>query len=270
MASSKRRPDKDKRYRENKARREARAARSAHAGEATAISRGEREPVAAKPDTTAPAARGGKRPKRESPWKIPGQRAVVLAFLFTLVSAVTLLVAPIQVRRDIPATVTDGVVVVEDEQFADEDFEPDDVSDEGTVEVFDDGKLFEEEDVGIALMIVLVPILITGAAAWFTKRPQRSTAWTFAMLAMAGYIFFLAGPYGVIALPSLVALAVGNFQSKRAENKVRMAQIKAEREARAEGGDGEVIDVDAVEDIEPVDADADTDSDTETDADTTR
>lgn len=257
VASSKRRPDKSKRYRENKARREARSARSAHAGEATAIARGEREPVA--PASKATAATGtakGTRRRRESPWKIPGQRAVVLAFLFTLVSAATLLLAPIQVERDIPAIVgEDGTVTVDDPEFADEEFTEDDVSDEGTVAVFVDGKLAEEEGAGTVGMILLTPIVITGAAVWFTKRPQRSMAWTFAMVALAGYIFFLAGPYGIITLPSLVALSVGNFQSRRVENKARMEEIKAQRAARAETGDKEAIDVEAVEDQgdEPVD-----------------
>ncbi len=262
VASSKRRPDKSKRYRENKARREARAARSAHAGEATAISRGEREPVAPKPKATATSGAKGKRPKRESPWKIPGQRAVVLAFLFTLVSAATLLLAPIQVERDIPASVgEDGTVTVDDPEFVDEEFSEDDVSDDGTVAVFVDGKLAEEESAGVVGMVLITPIVITGAAVWFTKRPQRSTAWTFAMIALAGYIFFLAGPYGIITLPSLVALSVGNFQSRRVDNKARMEEIKAQRAARADDED-EVIDVEAVEETD-VDDDEIEDTDVE-------
>lgn len=183
----------------------------------------------------------------------------MLAFLFTLVSAVTLVVAPIQVARDIPATVSeDGTVTVDDPEFADEEFDEDDVSDEGTVEVFSDGKLLEEETAPVAGMILITPILITGAAAWFTKRPQRNTAWTMAMLALAGYIFFLAGPYGIIALPSLIAVSVGNFQSRRVENKARMEQIRAERAARAEAGDdagagdGEIIDGDVVDESDPI------------------
>lgn len=257
MASSKRRPDKSKRYRENKARREARAARSAHAGEATAISRGERDPVVAPAKTAGATATKG-RVKRQSPWKIPGQRAVVLAFLFTLVSAVTLVVAPIQVQRDIPADVADdGTVTVDDPEFADEEFDADDVSDDGTVSVFVDGKLLEEESAPTAGMILVTPIVITGAAVWFTKRRQRSMAWTMTMLALAGYIFFLAGPYGIIALPSLIAVSVANFQSRRVENRERMAQIKAERAARADGDviDGEVIDADVVDTDDEIDTD---------------
>jgi hypothetical protein len=126
--------------------------------------------------------------------------------------------------------------------------------DEGTVTFIDDAKLLDEEGPAVAAGVLFTPILITGAALWFTKRPQRSNVWTMAMIALAAYIFFFAGPYGIIALPSMIALAVGGFQSRRSENKVRMAEIRAEREARKEG-EGDVIDVDAVED-EPAEDDA--------------
>lgn len=262
MASSKRRPDKSKRYRQNKAQREARAARSARAGEATAIARGERVPASAPADDTTEAPRGrGKRaeaaepdtaeatrgrPKRKSPYTIPGQRAVVLAFMFTIVSAATLLIAPIQVPRDVPAD--DPRVEADDER-----------NDDGTVTIFEDGKLVEEEPPAVAAVVLLAPIAITGGALWFTKRPRRSTAWSVAMVLMAGYVFFV-GSYGVISLPSLIALAIAGFQSRRAEAKTRMAEIKADRAARAgdqdtgDAGDGEIIDVDAVE--EPSDAES--------------
>ena len=250
MAPSKR-PDKSKRYKQNKARREARAARSARAGEATAIARGERTPASPSPDSGDAKAGGGTadgkkagakaRPRRKSPYTVPGQRAVVLAFMFTLVSAATLVLAPIQVPRDVPA----------DDPRVEED---DEVNDDGTVRILEDGKLFEEEPVPVALAVIGVPIAITGGALWFTKRPRRSTAWSIAMVGLAAYVF-LVGTYAVISLPSLVALAVAGFQSRRADSKARLAEIRAAREARA-GGDGEVIDVDAVED-EPDDDQSD-------------
>ena len=52
-----------------------------------------------------------------------------------------------------------------------------------------------------SLGVVLTPIVITGLAVWFTKRPQRSNVWTMSMVALAAYIFLFAGPYGIITLP---------------------------------------------------------------------
>ena len=168
----------------------------------------------------------------------------MLAFLFTIVSAATLLLAPIQVP----------VEVEPDDPRVEEGDEP---NDDGTVTIYEDGKLVEEESPPVVAVVLLAPIAITGAAVWFTKRPQRSTAWSIAMVALAAYVFFV-GSYGVISLPSLVALAVGGFQSRRAEGKQRMAEIRANRAAREAAG-GEVIDVDAVDEDAPHDDDVDAD-----------
>ena len=247
MASK--RPNKQQRQRQNRQQREARRARSVHAGEATAIARGERE--AAQPTTsTRSTGKADKaprtRPDRKSRYTIPGQRAVVMAFLFTVVSAVTLLVAPVQVQREVSADDPALEEIDEGDQEVDEDT--------GTVTYVDDAKLLDEEGPAVAAGVLVTPIVITGAALWFTKRPQRSTAWTMAMIALAAYIFLFAGPYGIITLPSLIALAVGGFQSRRAESKERLAELRAKKAA---AGDGEVIDVDSVEDEpthdEPID-----------------
>jgi len=241
------RPNKQKRQRQNRQVRQSRQARSVRAGEATAISRGEREAAAPTAGSRAAgkAAAGTGRgragePRRRSPFTIPGQRAVVMAFLFTIVSAGTLLLAPVQVQREVDA---DAPVVAE----LDEDDIRERDEEAGTVTYVDDAKLLDEEGPAVAAGVLLTPILITGAAVWFTKRPQRSTAWTLALMALAAFVFFFAGPYGIITLPAMIALAVGGFQSRRAEAKARMAEIRAKKAA---GGDGEVIDVDATE--EPV------------------
>ena len=238
------RPNKQQRQRQNRQRREARQARSVHAGEATAIARGERE--TAEPTTSARSAgkaKGSKaaeaRAARKSRYSIPGQRAVVMAFLFTIVSAATLLIAPVQVQREVP---------IDDPALEEVDEEDQEVDEEaGTVTYVDDAKLLDEEGPAVAAGVMLTPILITGAAVWFTKRPQRSNVWTMAMIALAAYIFLFAGPYGIITLPSMIALAVGGFQSRRAESKERLAEIRARKAA---GADGEVIDVESTE-VEP-------------------
>ncbi|HEX4903651.1 MAG TPA: hypothetical protein VFV42_12615 [Acidimicrobiales bacterium] len=237
------RPDKQTRQRQNRREREARLARSARAGEATAISRGERPAASSEPAPAAGKAatkdRRG-REKRPSPFTIPGQRAVVMAFLFTLVSAATLLLAPVQVQREVDA---DDPVL--------EDVDEDDITEEedGTVTYVDDAKLLDEEGPAVAAGVLLTPILITGVAVWATKKPQRSNVWTMALIALAAYVFLFAGPYGIITLPSMIALAFGGFQSRRAEGKERLATLRAEKAAKKRG-EGDVIDVDAVEDAE--------------------
>ena len=243
------RPDKQTRQRQNRREREARLARSARAGEATAISRGERpaataEPAPAKGKGTTTKDRKG-REKRPSPFTIPGQRAVVMAFLFTLVSAATLLLAPVQVQREVDA---DDPVL--------EDVDEDDITEEedGTVTYVADAKLLDEEGPAVAAGVLLTPILITGVAVWATKKPQRSNIWTMALIALAAYVFLFAGPYGIITLPSMIALAFGGFQSRRAEGKERLATLRAEKAAK-QRGEGDVIDVDAVEDAEDVEDD---------------
>lgn len=231
MASSNR-PSKDKRARHNRAQREARAARSARAGEATAIGRGEQEPVtrATPAAASSTASSGGKgdraRPVRTPRYTIPGQRAVVMAFLFTLVSAGTLLFAPIRVEREVAL----------DDPRVEED--SDRTEDGERAIILEDAKLVDEESALVAGTVLLAPIAIAGGAVYFTKRKQRTAVWTMALVGMAGVVFF-SGPYGVISLPAMIALAVGGFQSRRADNKPRIDAIKAERAARKAARDGE-------------------------------
>src|SRR3546814_12767326 len=97
-AMATKRPNKQERQRQNRQQRDARKARSVHAGEATAISRGEREsaqPIStsrafgkAGPGTEA-SGKGAAKGGRASRSPIPGQRALVMAILFTLLSAIT-------------------------------------------------------------------------------------------------------------------------------------------------------------------------------------
>lgn len=257
VVASKRQPQKSRRQQRNRAVREAREARSRNAGEIAAINRGEREPVTAAPERTTgeaspPAGSAPRRrwwqPKRESPWTIPGQRAVVLSFLFSLVSAATLAFAPIQAER----TVALDSPVAQEEGATEED----DTDGDGQVSVYVDSKLFDEESAAAAVAILVVPMAITGAAVAATKHRRRSLLWSVAMLAFAMFIFYGAGSYGILTLPSLLALTWGTFQSRRADQKERMAAIEAQREERAAADDDgdEPDDVDDREpDDEPVD-----------------
>lgn len=266
MASSKRRPSKQKRYRENRRVRDARSARSANAGAATAVahSAGEATAGGGAPTTTdgtggtgdaggtggaatatGTRGRGGwfrRRGRRESPFTVPGQRAVVMAFLFSLVSAVMIFVAPFPFEREVPP---DDPRV--EEEFDDEAPEP---NEDGTVTITEDERLLDEVGIGPTTAYAVIPIAITGAALAFTHRPQRSMAWTMAMIALAAYTFFVGG-LATYAVVPMIALAVGGFQTRRAEQKERMAQIRAQREQQGEAPPrGDVIDVDAVEETD--------------------
>lgn len=263
MASSKRKSSKQRRTQRNRAERDARRARSLRAGEATEIAEGLRTPVSSRPgdeggsgdDGDGAVGRrkrgsGKARPKRVSPYTIPGQRAVTLSFLFALVSAATLILTPITVEREVP--IDDERVTEEDlEQLEASEEESEGGSSEGdtagdprTVTIEEDSKLWQEESAPIAALVSFTPIAITGAALAFTKRPKRPTAWNIALLAFAAYLFFLSGGYGILALPSMVALAIGTFQTRKAESEKRIAALKAKQAAEA---DGEVIDVDEVD-----------------------
>lgn len=267
------RPSKAERQRRNRAQRDARAAKSANAGEATELWEeiGDEVDESGTDDTTQAPTRGKGskkdpapatgRARKQSPFTIPGQRAVILAFLFTIASVGLLIFTPVAVERVVPA----------DDPRVEEDISEDDVDDDGNTTIVEDVKLLEEESLPVALLVMLTPVAITGAAAYYTKHPKRSTIWTMAMLGLAGYVFFIGGAYSIYTLPALVALGVGGFQARREENKERIAELKAQKEARkAEraargdtedddtptGGPGlfrrrrgkDVIDVDAVED----------------------
>ncbi|MDZ7675856.1 MAG: hypothetical protein U5K30_12415 [Acidimicrobiales bacterium] len=259
------RPNKSERQKRNRARREARAARSARAGEATELYQSRSEETEADDSgwergtsddegteaapakrTRAQKAAASKAATRQSRYQYPGQRAVVLALLFTIASVGLLLFTPVRVEREVPA----------DEVPAEFEDDAEVADDEETATYLEDAMLLDEESLGVAIVIMAVPVAITGAAVYLKDHEKRSTVWTFAMLAMAGYVFFLGGAYAIYTLPALIALGVGGFQARRDENKERMAELRAERDARkaakAEGKerDGEVIDVEPVDEDE--------------------
>jgi hypothetical protein len=139
----------------------------------------------------------------------------------------------VPVSRDVPA---------DDPRVEEQDAEVED----GRATITDDVRLIDEESPAVAGLILLLPVAITGAAVYFSKHEKRATIWNVAMLGLAACLF-LSGPYAFFLLPALVALGVGGFQARRVESKARLAELKAER-ARRKAGEGEVIDVDAVDD----------------------
>lgn len=256
MASSK--PNKAERQRRNRAQREARRARSAHAGEATEIAKdlgdggdpSTDEPTSTTGEKSAKSAAGKKetgrptRGRRQNPFTIPGQRAVMLAFLFSIASIGLLIFTPVRVEREVDQD--DPRVELADDP---------EINDDGTATIIEEVKLLDEETLPVALLVMFTPVAITGVAAFFTKHEKRSTIWTMSMLAIAGYVFFIGGAYAIYTLPALVALGVGGFQTRRAENADRVAELKAQRAARkAEKAEGKAAGKDVI-DVDPVDED---------------
>lgn len=240
MASSKRQPSKNKRYRQNKAERTARAARSAHAGEATAIAAGAREPVSAPTaaKAKAPADKAGRaRPNRQSPYTQPGQRAVVFAFMFSLAAAI-LLVFTTQTPK---VTLDEGDPRIDDAKEIVSENE-----DDGTVTILENRKLVKDEAPVTVAFVLLVPPLVAGAALYFSKHPKKVQIWTMCMLVMFGAVLFF-GVYGFLYLPAAAALAWAGFQARRAENAPKIAELKAQRAARKAAKTSDVIDVDPVD-----------------------
>ena len=187
MASK--RPSKAERQRRNRAKRDARAARSANAGEATELweeaderaadeATGEDSPDRAADERPTRSGKGSStgnaaakprgRARRESPFTIPGQRAVMLAFLFTIASVGLLVFTPVAVERVVPA----------DDPRVEEDIDDDEIDDDGNTTIVEDAKLLDEESLPAALAVMLVPVAITGAAAYYTKHEKRATIWT--------------------------------------------------------------------------------------------
>lgn len=250
------RASKEKRQRRNRAQREARAARSARAGEATSIAKGEREPaVSAQPadtstpktsrvvDTDDPKAqrraaaaerRAAARERMQARYPIPGQRAMFLGLIFTAVFVATTLFTEFPTR----ATVTtddprvesaddflDGATILIAQEALGDD------APAVEIDIYENKKLFDARSVPVGVAILAVPSIICAVAYRFTKKPQRNTVWTICMFALTGYFMF-AQPYSLFVMPSLVAVGVAAFQSRKAENAPRLAELRAQREAQ--------------------------------------
>lgn len=272
------RGNKDKRQRRNRAEREARAARSKHAGEATAIARGEADPAPKQASTRASAraagdatATGGGKPtavdrraaareRMKARYPIPGQRAMFMGLLFTLVFVVTTFITdfpiPDEVSEDDPRVDTaddvddpagNGIIEAVQQALGD-DAPP------RQVRIYENSRLFDEEEPAVAGLILLLPTMVCGVAYLVRNSERRDLLWTMALFAMTGYFMF-AQPYSLFALPSLVAVGIGTFQSRRATQEPRMAELRAQREARAAEAKAAKANKDDAVDVDPVESD---------------
>jgi UPF0716 family protein affecting phage T7 exclusion len=93
----------------------------------------------------------------------------------------------------------------------------------------------------------LIPLVIAIAVFVAFRRNPSSRPLTIGMLAMAALVFLVPQAFTIMVLMSLVAMAVGSFQARRAEIPLRMAQQQAAQDAAA---DDEALDEEDLEDDE--------------------
>jgi hypothetical protein len=185
--------------------------------------------------------------------QVPGHRAALFAMVFSAAAVTLLLFIPIPIERtiDTPADAPEGCVVETTTTTTTTT-----AGETGGDVAVDDAELTCRDSVTIpdelgvvAYPILLLPVIITGVGFWATTRERQSRIWTFCLVALAGYlILFTIG--GLLFVPSMIALTVASFQSRRAEQQLLVAQ-------RIAGG-GDVIETTADDnDLDDDDLEAD-------------
>jgi hypothetical protein len=196
--------------------------------------------------STKGAARASARPARPVPVaagpppqgikemlqsKRPGDRAILLAFLLSFVSAILLLLVlkvTVDDRGDsIPSQY--GALTIAARQAI-----------TGSENVTEKASTLSAYG-PVALLMAATPVLIAGYALWANRRPDRSRLLTFALIAMA-FASLLTGGL-TIFLPTLIALGIGTFRIRKADMEAGMAAAPAP----AAGGRGDVIDAAATD-----------------------
>jgi hypothetical protein len=247
----KRNVSKQRRAARNRASRDALAARRDNAV-ATPVSSSTRTTKASPSSgsssrgSTKGAARASARPARPVPVaagpppqgikemlqsRRPGDRAILLAFLLSFVSAILLLVVlkvTVDDRGDsIPPQY--GALTIAARQAI-----------TGSEDVTEKASYLSAYG-PVALIMAATPVLIAGYALWANLRPDRSRLLTFALIAMALASLLTGGI--TIFLPTLLALGVGTFRIRKADMEAGMAAAPAP----AAGGRGDVVDAEVTD-----------------------
>lgn len=176
----------------------------------------------------------------------PGDTAVLVALVLSIVSAVSVMF--VRVPVDDRGEPLPGTFRALYEQAREMEIGRD-IGDDTT-------SLFEAQP--SVLFILALGVLVCVFAVWANRRPDRSRMLTFAMLALAGTVILGAG---FLFLPSLIALAVASFQVRKAEMPARSAAqagpggagrpgaagVRGTVGDGADGGGRDVIDVDSEE-----------------------
>ena len=163
--------------------------------------------------------------------KRPGDRALLLAFLLSFVSAIALLLVvkvTVDDRGDsIPPQY--GALTIAARQAI-----------TGTDDVTEKASTLSAYG-PVALVMAATPVLIAGYALWANRRTDRSRLLTFALIAMALASLLTGGL--TIFLPTLLALGVGTFRIRKADMEAGMAAAPPP----APRGRGDVIDAEATD-----------------------
>ncbi|MGH9191800.1 MAG: hypothetical protein ACRDZ0_04930 [Acidimicrobiales bacterium] len=237
----KRQTSKQRRAARNRASRDALAARRTNAvisGPTSASSHGSRAgSTSSESATTASATTGrgggllGGRGNRR-----PGDLAVMLALGLAIVSAIAVLFQRVDVDdrgEPLPAAFK-GVAIIAIEATGRE------VPDASA-------SLIDAYGAGI-LFAVALPVAVAAFAFWANRRPNRSRVLTFSMIAMAVGVLFSPG-IGTFFFPSLIALAVGTYQVRKADLPARVAERAAPtRERGAIDAESEELEDEPIDD----------------------
>jgi hypothetical protein len=201
---------------------------SSSRGSTKGAARASARPARPVPVAAGPAPQGIKEMLQS---KRPGDRAILLAFLLSFVSAILLLVVlkvTVDDRGDsIPPQY--GALTIAARQAI-----------TGSEDVTEKASYLSAYG-PVALIMAATPVLIAGYALWANRRPDRSRLLTFALIAMALASLLTGGI--TIFLPTLLALGVGTFRIRKADMEAGMAAAPAP----AAGGRGDVIDAEVTD-----------------------
>ncbi|MEJ7585347.1 MAG: hypothetical protein WKF43_14985 [Acidimicrobiales bacterium] len=160
--------------------------------------------------------------------QVPGGRAVLFGFLFSIVAAGMLLLAPITPRtvmavprriiveqrldNGLPVSAADRKAVREDKALEDPRIE----------------STYLTSVIGPVAGVVVVPVLVAGAAVVLARRPGRARTFTYAAIAQILFVFLL-GSLGIFFLFSAGGLGFGAYKARKAQGPSARRSWRRER-----------------------------------------
>lgn len=210
----KRKPSKQRRQAQNRHVREARAVRteraksvnrtSAVTADGTAGAAEAPAPKAAKAPATAKPRATSLNPFQSRPGDAVGYRAALMAFIFAIAAAISLLFIPVIPKSNGKGKAVENVTLLH-------------YGWQG-------------------LMLALVPVLLTGTVVLTRNSPKKKQSWTISAISLAAYTI-LSGSLGLVFLAPTIALGVAAYQVRKAEQEAAAgdagAATAAGRPARA-------------------------------------
>jgi hypothetical protein len=194
----KRKPSKQRRQAQNRHVREARAVRTERAKQLNRTTAAADDTADAPASSAAPAKARPARvttagqptgvrslnPFQQRPGDPVGYRAALLAFIFSIAAAVSLLFIPVIPKSNGKGKVVENVTLLH-------------YGWQG-------------------LMLALVPVLLTGTVVLTRNSPKKKQSWTISAISLAAYTI-LSGSLGLVFLAPTIALGVAAYQVRKAE-----------------------------------------------------